>query len=53
MGINPPLSSGELGTFRLGIKIAVFKFLRVFFHYYFTQALVHVQALAQNVVLIR
>ena len=31
MAINPPLSSEELGKFLLGTKIAVFKFLRVFF----------------------
>ena len=48
MGINPPLSSGELGTFLCGTKIAVFKFFSLLFH-----PSIGVQALAQNVVLIR
>ena len=52
MGINPPLSSEELGTFLLGTKIAVFKFLRVFFSLLFHPS-IGVQTLAQNVVLIR
>ena len=50
MGINPLLSSGELGTF-LAMKIAVFKPLRVFSLLFFPS--IGAQALAQNVVLFR